>query len=70
MIQFIRGGENVFVVFPSVLGRNYTFESSTDLVAWTPFAANPIAGTGDDLLVQLGPFPGATKLFIKVRTGP
>ncbi len=68
--QFTRTSPNVTVTFPSVVGRSYTFESSPDLVTWTPIAGAPVPGTGGNLVIQLGPFPGATKLFIKVRTGP
>ncbi len=68
--QFTRTSPNVTVTFPSVIGRSYTFESSSDLVTWTPLAGAPVAGTGSALAIQLGPFPGATRLFIRVRTGP
>jgi predicted outer membrane repeat protein len=68
--QLTRTSPHVTVTFPSVAGRSYTFESTPDLVAWTPIAGAPVPGTGSNLVIQLGPFPGATRLFIKVRTGP
>lgn len=64
-----RTNSHVTVTFPSVAGRNYSFESSTDLVSWTPIDGAPVAGTGNPLVIQLGPFSNAAKLFVRVRTG-
>ncbi len=67
--QLTRSNPNVTVSFPSVIGRYYTFESSSNMVTWTPIDGAPLPGTDSTLVIQLGPFPNAEKLFIRVRTG-
>ena len=66
----VSGGTNISVTYPTVAGRNYTFESSTDLLTWTPIAGLTVLGTGSPVTTAISPTPGATKYFVRVRTGP
>jgi hypothetical protein len=63
-------GTNIRVTYPTVVGRNYTFEYSTDLVSWTPVAGLSVAGTGSPVTTTIGPTNGFIKYFVRVRTGP
>jgi hypothetical protein len=67
--QITRSGNNLSVSYPTVVGRNYTVETSPDLVVWTPAGA-PIAGTGNIITTTIGPVNSFTKLFVHVRAGP
>ncbi len=54
--------------FPSVIGRSYIVEYSTDLISWTP-SGTPIPGTGNLLTLVLN-YDGYSKLFVRARVGP
>ena len=54
--------EIILVSFPSILGRSYRVETSTDLVNWAPSPGQ--AGTGLDLVFE---FPRSAPLFYRVR---
>jgi hypothetical protein len=67
--QATRTGNNFSITFPSVLGRHYTVEGSTDLSGWL-FVDGPISGTGGPI-VRSYPLPGNTpKYFLHVLGGP
>lgn len=68
--QVALAGSNYTITFPTVSGRIYTFESSPDLATWTPVPIGQTIGTGTPATVDLGAFPGFTKLFFRVRVGP
>jgi len=64
-------GDFLHVSFPSVAGRNYTFEYSTDLINWqTVPPGTPIPGSGDVINVPIGPVNGYTRYFLRLRVGP
>ena len=54
--------------FPSVIGRNYIVEYSTDLISWKP-SGTPLAGTGNLLTLVLS-YDGYSRLFVRARVGP
>ncbi len=68
--QVLLTGNDVHLTFPSVSGRHYTFESTPDLVTWTPIPGTPFTGTGTELAAVLGPYPDVPKLFFRIRVGP
>ena len=53
-----RSGDTISITFPTVAGRTYTFESSTDLVNWD-FIPEIRIGNGNPLTVTFG---GALRL--------
>jgi parallel beta-helix repeat protein len=63
-------GSNISITYPTVVGRHYTFEYSTDLAAWLPVPGITIAGTGNPITTQIGPTTGLPKYFVRVRAGP
>ena len=69
IVQLARIGVNLDVTYPTVLGRNYTLETSPDLVTWTP-TGTTIPGTGSNITTTIGPVDGLTKLFVRARVGP
>ena len=66
--QLVRTGNNLDVTYPTVLGRNYTLETSPDLATWTP-TGTTIPGTGGSVTTTIGPVNGYTKLSVRVRVG-
>ena len=69
--SFTRDGNNLNLFFPSVVGRNYTFEFSTNLITWQAVPpGTPIAGNGSVIGSAIGPVIGYTKFFLRVRVGP
>ena len=68
--NIVPSGTNVGVTFPSVIGRNYTLESTTDFTAWTLIPGSNRAGTGAPITVTIGPFTGISNLFVRGRVGP
>ena len=69
-----RTGDNVNVTFPTVLGRNYTFEYTTALslspaTVWTPIPGT-FPGNGSVQGFPIGPFPGQPRVFLRIRVGP
>ena len=62
-------GANMNVTFTTVLGRNYTLESSNDLFTWTPIGGG-FVGTGSPIATPVGPITGFPKLFVRVRVAP
>ena len=67
--QLVRTGNDLQFTFPSVTGRNYTFEQSTDLVTWITGGTFP--GTGAPItLYYPGVFTGNQKFFFRARVGP
>ena len=69
IVQLARTGANLDVTYPTVLGRNYTLETSPDLVTWTP-TGTTIPGTGGSVTTTIGPADGYVKLFVRARVGP
>ncbi len=67
--NLVRVGANVDLTFTTVVGRNYTFEFSLNLVTWTPITAT-VAGTGNPFTITLGPTTGLDQVFYRVRVGP
>lgn len=65
--NFLRLGNDIRITFPTVVGRLYTTETSTDLATWT--LSGNFAGTGNALSITAGSFPG-DRLFVRVRVGP
>ena len=68
--QLVRAGNDLQFTFPSVLGRNYTFEHSPDLAAWTPIGAVFPGPGGPFTLTYTNFFTGKQKLFLRARVGP
>jgi len=70
--QTALGGSNLNVTFPSVLGRNYTLEGTTDLALWpwTPVPNSATVGTGGVITIPIGPMTGIPNYFVRVRVGP
>ena len=66
--QIVRNGANLDVTFPTVLGRTYSLEYSTDLANWTNLG--PGTGTGNPLTIAIGPVTGFPKFFVRIRVGP
>lgn len=62
----VRGPTALEFTYPSVLGRNYQYEASPDLVTWFPFSGD--AGTGAPITLFVT--PGTPSGFIRVRVGP
>lgn len=67
----IRSGFNFSTTFTSVANRVYTFETSEDLITWSPLLESNLTptlriGTGSPITLQLavGPFP---KFFLRTR---
>ena len=58
---------DLFVSFPSVVGRRYHLEESTDLANWTPILSN-LPGTGNVINVHLG--RSEPRYFLRARVGP
>lgn len=56
------------ITFPSVLGRNYIVEYTTDFILWTP-SGTPIAGTGNSLTRVLS-YDGYSEFYVRARVGP
>ena len=67
--QTTRSGDNLTVTFPTISGRIYTVESSTNLGTWTLVPGSQRIGTAAPATVDLGSFPGFTNLFFRVRVG-
>ena len=51
--------------FPTLTGRSYTIEASTDLITWSDIAT--YAGTGNTLIADLPRAAGETKKFYRIR---
>ena len=68
--QTTRTATTLTIAFPSVAGRNYSVEASTDLSGWTQIDG-PLTGTGSTLSRNYI-FPGGIppRYFIRVRGGP
>jgi hypothetical protein len=68
--QTTRSGSDFTITFPSVSGRHYTVEDSTDLTTWTMLDP-PMSGTGGPIS-RLYTVPAGTvpKFFVRVRGGP
>ncbi len=58
------------LTFPTVLGRIYTFESSTDLVMWEPIFPGSVIGTGNPATFDFGGASEFDRLFIRAHVRP
>jgi predicted outer membrane repeat protein len=67
--QLVRVGNDLQFTFPSVLGRNYTFERSTDLVSWTPLSG-VFPGPGGPFTLTTTNFFTGNRSFFRIRVGP
>ena len=56
------------LTFPTIVGRNYLVETSTDLLTWLP--AQNYAGTGGTILFLYSNVSGAPRVFFRVTVGP
>ncbi len=68
--QSIVDDPNMSVIFPTVIGRNYTLEYSFTLGSWSPVVGATYAGTGAPLTATFGPVTGHPAFFVRVRVGP
>ena len=69
ILSVVRVPPNANITFTTVLGRNYRFEFTTDLVTWSPVGGS-FAGTGSPVTVASGPITGFDRLFYRARVGP
>jgi hypothetical protein len=67
----------VSITFPSVAGRIYRLDVTLALgnpSTWLPILDGinllTVVGTGNELTVPLGAFPGEPRLFFRIRVGP
>ena len=61
---------DIDLTFPTVVGRNYTFEfTSTSRPTWTPIGG-PLPGIGSPITHPIGPVTGYPQLFVRIRVGP
>lgn len=63
---------HIIVTFPSVSGRNYTYEYTFSLatpITWTP-TGSAFPGTGTPITKDLGSLAPFTQLFLRLRVGP
>ena len=69
--QVALSGSDILLTFPTVVGRNYTFEFNLNLASgtWTPLGFT-VAGTGSAVTFPIGPVTGQSQLFFRVRVGP
>ncbi len=58
---------DLILSFPSVVGRHYQLEESTNLIAWTPIISG-LPGTG--VVITLGLGSSQPRYFVRVRVGP
>ena len=66
-------GNTLNVTFPTVIGRNYSLEATTDLAnpaSWTTVAGSAFIATGTVAAIPISPITGIPKYFLRVRVGP
>ena len=70
--QSARSGNTLSVTFPSIAGRHYTLESTTNLATgqWTFIPGSTTTGTGSPITLPITPVNGFTQYFVRVRVGP
>ncbi len=71
--SFTRSGDTGSITFPTVLGRKYTFESSTalsDPLAWQPLTSGFVTVTGNPVTFPFGVASEFDRLFIRLRVAP
>ena len=69
--SLVRNGNDLQFTFPSVLGRNYTFEQSTDLVYVDHRQPAPSpAPAARSSSIYPNVFTGNPKFFFRARVGP
>lgn len=58
-------GSTLSLTFPTVAGRSYSVEYSTNGVVWT--FLNSFAGNGGTSIIDIGPITGIPRLFARGR---
>jgi len=77
--SFLRVSQTAFsggvfnVTFPTVLGRNYSLDATTNLGnpnGWATVPGSSVAGTGGPVTIPIAPFNGIPTYFVRIRVGP
>ncbi len=72
ILTITRSGNLVNLTFPTVVGRNYTFEDTDELsltTIWEPIPGS-FPGNGSVRGFAIGPYTGFDRLFFRIRVGP